>query len=126
MDDTGLPAALRACAHGIYALEAATGLIIEHATWLGRDDFTRLIHTGPCSAVTMAAIDWPAAAAALRAGELPCSGGERRILELAASLAGHYPVVLGDAVCGLDDQSTKILIRAVLHASGRRQFPPPP
>ena len=67
MDDTGLPAALRACAHGIYALEAATGLIIEHATWLGRDDFTRLIHTGPGAVVAMAAIDWPAVTAALDA-----------------------------------------------------------
>ena len=123
MANTGLPAALRACAHGIYTLEAATALIIEHATWLGRDDFTRLIHTGPCSAVTMAAIDWPTAATALRASTLPCSAGERKMLELAVSLAGHHPVILGDAVSGLDDHSAQILARAVLHASGRRQFP---
>jgi hypothetical protein len=123
MANTGLPAALRACAHGIYTLEAATGLIIEHATWLGRDDFTRLIHTGSCSAVTMAAIDWPAAATALDVGELPCSSGERRILQLAASLADHAPVVLGDVVTGLDDHSIQTLAKAILHASGRRQFP---
>ena len=34
-----LPAALRAGAEGLYALEAATGLIIDHGTWLERDDF---------------------------------------------------------------------------------------
>jgi hypothetical protein len=35
----------------------------------------------------MAAIDWDAAVTALNAGELPCSGGERRLLLLSASLA---------------------------------------
>jgi len=33
-----LPAALRAGAEGLYALEAATGLIIAHGTWLARED----------------------------------------------------------------------------------------
>jgi hypothetical protein len=51
----------------------------------------------------MAAIDWDAAIAALHAGELPCSGGERRVLELSSSLAGGTPVDLRDAVTGLDD-----------------------
>jgi hypothetical protein len=123
MDNTGLPSALRACAHGIYALEAAAELIIEHATWLGRDDFIQLIHTGPGSAATMAAIDWPAATAAIDADVLPCSGGERKMLELAASLAGQRPVVLGDAIAGLDERSVQVLLRAVLHASGRRRGP---
>jgi ABC-type transport system involved in cytochrome bd biosynthesis fused ATPase/permease subunit len=71
----------------------------------------------------MAAIDWPAAAAALGTGGLPCSGGERRSLELAASLAGQSTVILGDVVTGLDDRSTRILVKAVLHASGQRRFP---
>ena len=56
-------------------------------------------------------------------GQLPCSAGERRVLELAASLACHRPVLLGDAVPGLDNRSVQILVRAVLHASGQRQFP---
>jgi alkylation response protein AidB-like acyl-CoA dehydrogenase len=33
----------------------------------------------------MAAVGWDAAAAALTAGELPCSGGEKRIFRLAAT-----------------------------------------
>ena len=123
MDSTGLPAALPACAHGIYALEAAAELIIGHATWLGRDDFNRLIHAGPGSAGMMAAIDWPAVTAAINAGALPCSSGERKMLELAASLAGQRPVVLGDAIPGLDERNVQVLLKAVLHASGRRQYP---
>jgi hypothetical protein len=42
---------------------------------------------------------------------------------LATSLAGHAPVILGDAIPGLDDRSIQILVKAVLHASGQRQFP---
>jgi hypothetical protein len=41
-----LPAALRAAAEGLYPLQAATGRIIAHGTWPGRDDFARFIHHG--------------------------------------------------------------------------------
>jgi hypothetical protein len=68
----------------------------------------------------MASIDWNAAITALHAGELPCSGGERRVLELSASLAGGIPVDLRDAVTGLDDGNIARLVSAVLHASGKR------
>jgi hypothetical protein len=120
MTASSLPAALRAGAAGLYALEAATGLIIAHGTWLARsDDFGHFIHHGAGAA----AIDWEAAIDALHAGGLPCSGGERRVLELAASLAGHSPVILGDAIPGLDDHSIRRLVKAVRHASGQRQFP---
>ena len=68
----------------------------------------------------MAAIDWDAAITALHAGELPCSGGERRVLELSSSLAGGTPVDLRDAVTGLDDGNITRLVTAILHASGKR------
>jgi hypothetical protein len=72
MTASSLPAALRAGAAGLYALEAATGLIIAHGTWLARDDdFGRFIHHGAGTA----AIDWEAAVDALRAGRLPRSAG---------------------------------------------------
>lgn len=72
MTASSLPAALRAGAAGLYALEAATGLIIAHGTWLARsDDFGHFIHHGPGTA----AIDWEAAIDALHAGGLPCSAG---------------------------------------------------
>ena len=68
----------------------------------------------------MAAIDWDAAATALRADEIPCSGGERRILMLSASLAEGIPVDLRDAATGLDDRNIQRLVTAILHASGKR------
>jgi len=67
----------------------------------------------------MAAIDWEAAATALHSGGLPCSGGERRIFQLAASLAAGTPVSLRDTVTGLDNDNTARLITAIRHASGR-------
>ena len=68
----------------------------------------------------MAAIDWDAAIAALHAREPPCSGGERRVLELSSSLSGGTPVDLRDAVTGLDDGNIARLVTAILHASGKR------
>jgi ABC-type cobalamin/Fe3+-siderophores transport system ATPase subunit len=68
----------------------------------------------------MAAIDWDAAVTALQGGELPCSGGERRILLLAASLAADTPVGLGDTVTGIDDANTSRLLTAIRHAAGKR------
>jgi hypothetical protein len=119
-----LAPALRACASGIYTAEAATGMLIAHGTWLARDDFARFIHAD--HATGMAAIDWTAAVTALSAGELPGSSGEQKMLRVAASLAGQAPVVLGDAITGLDNLNVQILVKAVLHASGQRQFPSAP
>ena len=119
MTAPSLPTALRAGAAGLYALEAAAGLIIAHGTWLTRDDFARFIHHDSA----IAAIDWETAAATLEQGGLPASGGERRMLRLAASLADQAPVSLGDAITGIDDRNVGLLIKAVSHASGQRQFP---
>ena len=68
----------------------------------------------------LAAIDWEAAVTALSGGELPCSGGERRILMLSASLAASIPVDLRDAVTGIDDHNVQRLLTAIRHASGKR------
>jgi hypothetical protein len=72
------------------------------------------------TATAMASIDWDAAIAALHVGELPCSGGERRVLQLSASLADGIPVDLRDTVTGLDDANVSRLLTAIRHASGRR------
>ena len=119
MTASSLPAALRAGAEGLYTLEAAAGLIIAHGTWLSRDDFIRFIYHGAGTA----AIDWETAIGALDAGELPSSGGEKRMLRLAASLADRAPVSLGEAVTGIDDRNVDLLIKAIGHAAGRRAFP---
>jgi hypothetical protein len=124
MNAPALGAALRACASGLYPAEAGVGLIISHGTFLHRDDFTtQFIQHGTSisdGTTQMAAIDWTAAITALNAGELPCSGGERRILRLAASLAGGIPVDLCDAITGLDERNTGLLLAAIGHASGKR------
>ena len=119
-----LAAALRACAAGLYPLEAGVALLISNGTFLRRDDFTSRFITTATSisdgTTLMATIDWDAAIAALHAGELPCSGGERRVLKLSSSLAGGTPVDLRDAVTGLDDGNIARLVTAILHASGKR------
>jgi hypothetical protein len=45
------------------------------------------------------------------------------MLRLAASLADHAPVSLGEAVTGIDERNVGLLVKAIRHASGRRQFP---
>jgi hypothetical protein len=119
-----LTAALQACAAGIYPLEAGVALLTGNGTFLRRPDFTgRFITTGTSitdGVTLMADIDWEAAIAALHAGELPCSGGERRVLELSSSLAGGTLIDLRDAVTGLDDGNIARLVTAILHASGKR------
>ena len=71
MTRSSLPAALRVGADGLYAAEAATGLIIARATWLAREDFARFIHHGAGTA----AIDWEAAIGTLDVGGSPARAG---------------------------------------------------
>jgi hypothetical protein len=75
---------------------------------------------GIADGAAMAAVDWEAAVAALEAGRLPCSGGEGRILRLAASIAGGVAVDLGSALSGLDEGNVAGVARAVLHAAGHQ------
>ncbi len=123
-DDPPLAAALRACAAGFYPAEAAAELLIAHASWLCRDDFRDgFIEVGTSitdGTTLMAAVDWLAAITALDGGGLPASGGERRVLRLAASLADGIPVDLRDAFTGMDTVNVDRAVRAMLHASGRR------
>ena len=117
MNVNDLAAALRACAAGLCPVEAGVALLISNGTFLHRDDFTsRFISHGTSGTTPMAAIDWAAATAALQAGELPCSGGERRILQLSASLADGIPADLRDTVTGLDGANTARLLSAIRHA----------
>ena len=123
MTEPPLTAALRACADGLYAAEAACELLIA-TSWLHRRDFRDgFINTGVSftdGTTPMADIDWAAAIAAVNAGRLPCCGGERRILGIAGSLGGGVPVDLRDALTGLDDANLCLIAQAVQHAAGRR------
>ena len=114
-----LAAQLRAWARGIYPDEAGVELLIGHAVFLDRADFTSRFISIPGGGAGLAVIDWPAAVAALD-DSLPCSGGENRMLRLAASLAAGIPVNLRDALTGIDDHGIQLVINAVRHASGHR------
>ena len=109
--------ALRAGARGTHPLEAGTSLLIDCGSWLHRDDFasSTSISDG-CS--LLVSIDWEAAVTALHAGELPASGGERRVLLLAASIVGGTPVSLCDTLPGIDRRNAGLVVSAVAHAAG--------
>jgi hypothetical protein len=127
MTTASLTAALRACAAGLYPLEAGAELVIAHGVFLHRADFAgRFIEHGTSCGTAMAAIDWAAVIDALNDGQLPCSGAERRLLRLAASLSDGIPVDLQDAVTGLDQANLARVIRAISHASGQRSAPTEP
>lgn len=123
---TVLAEALRACARGILTSEAGADLLIDCGGWLHREDFTgAFIEIGTSisdDTTLMAVIDWPAAIAALEAGDLPCGSGERHMLRLAASIAGGIPVSLGDALTSIDHRNANLLAAAVLHANGQRMI----
>lgn len=124
--DPPLAAPLRTGVRGLRAAQAGTELLIRHATWLHRNDFRdRYVHldvhaTGDRD---IADIDWPAAITSLDTGQLPCSGGEARMLRLAASLADGIPVNLRDALTGLDSRNIDLVSQAIIHSNSRRQQP---
>jgi len=119
-----LDSALRACASGIHPLEAGTGLLVDCGSWLHRKDFTSRFITVSTSisdgATLMASTDWEAAIAALNAGQLPSSSGERRVLLLAASIASGIPVSLYDTLPGIDQRNASLVIKAIAHATGHK------
>ena len=110
-------------AKGLFSTEAAVELLIRHGSWLYREDFLEIaveFGQGITGGAVMAAVDFEAAARALEAGALPCSGGEGRVLRIAASIAGGVPVDLREAVTGLDEGNAVLAAAAVLHAAGHR------
>jgi hypothetical protein len=110
--------ALRAHAAGSLAAMAAAELLIAGA-WAERDDFAGFVTVtaSPGSGPAVAVVDWEAAVAP---GGLCLSGGERRMLQVTASLAAGIPVDLRDAVPGLDARNARLVAGAVLAASGCR------
>lgn len=74
-----LASALRACAAGLYPLEAGVALLIANGTFLHRDDFISRFITVATSisdgTTLMAAIDWDAAIAACTQANCPVPEG---------------------------------------------------
>ncbi|MFC8523400.1 ABC transporter ATP-binding protein [Pseudarthrobacter sp. NPDC057230] len=111
---------LRAWARGMYTTEAATELLLKAFGGKFAAPGNPWIHTstepeGPNQ--LRAWIDF----AAIPEEVGPLSGGERRFLMLAASLAEDVPVVLGDLVSGLDRENLDLVLAAIAHAGGSHQ-----
>ncbi|MEX1194138.1 MAG: NUDIX hydrolase [Dehalococcoidia bacterium] len=120
--DPPLAGPLRNNVHGLSALRAGIELFIRHGTWLLRSDFCdRFVHldTSITNGTELATIDWSAAITALGTDDLPCSGGERRMLRLAASLVEGIPVDLRDTLTGLDARNLHLVSQAVHDTAGR-------
>ncbi len=115
---------LRACAAGLYPDEAGAELLISHGGFLQRRDFAGFVPTGTSFSdgeTPMARIHWQAAVSALHDRCLPVSGGKRRILQLAASIAAGFPVSLRDTIPGLDNRNLHLVITAIRHAAGQHR-----
>jgi hypothetical protein len=111
---------LRAHVSGLSAPTAAVELLIAHRTWLNRADFlARFTFTGTDfdTGTTSTGIDWTAAIDAL-SHDIACSGGEARLLRIAASIAKGIPVNLRNAVTGLDRVNAALVAQAVTQATG--------
>jgi hypothetical protein len=103
-------AGLRSWAAGILAQEAAVELLIAFSSGHLLDG--HWVRPGGFGS------HWfDADAAAAESGHL--SGGERRVLAIASSLASaEHPVDLGDAITGLDPDALGLVLEALAHAGG--------
>jgi hypothetical protein len=119
-----LAALLAASAGGALADMAAIQLLTSHHYWLARTGFTTpFIRAGrsPLSGQALAHVRWRAAARALAAGQLPCTGSGTAILQIAGSLAAGLPVRLRDAVTGLDHANLTAVADAIMAAGGHHR-----
>lgn len=113
---------LREWAKGIYTIEAAVELLIrfqsgrfvaEGEPWIvvPREERRGNMRSGYWLDVDQLTVETTAA----------LSGGERRVLALAASLAGGAPIDLSDAVSGLDRETLDLVLAAIAHAGGSHE-----
>jgi hypothetical protein len=110
---------MRAWAKGLLCLEAAVGLLIGHGAWLYRADFLdAAVEMTAEPGRVMAFVDFTAAAEALAAGDLPCSAGEKAVLQVAAGIAAGCQVNLEEALSSMDAANAALVADAVLHAAG--------
>lgn len=111
---------LRAWAKGMYTIEAATELLIRGFGGKFAAPGNPWVYTSSEPQGTGQVSAWiDFEAIPEEAGVL--SGGERRFLLLAASLAEDVPVVLGDLVPGLDRSNLELVLAAIAHAGGSHQ-----
>ncbi len=112
---------LRDAAAGMLPDMAAAGLIIGHGHFLHEPAFRRIIAAG--ASVTdgqpFAVIRWNAAVTALENGYLCCSGSERAVLLIAASLAEPgIAISLRENLGSLDRRNITLVTDAITAANG--------
>jgi hypothetical protein len=112
---------LRDAAAGMLPDMAAADLIIRHGHFLHDPAFRRIIAAG--ASVTdgqpFAVIRWNAALFALENGHLPCSGSERAVLLIAASLAEPgIAISLRENLGSLDRRNITLVTDAITAANG--------
>lgn len=111
-------------AHGVPYLEAAVRLLVEHGTWLERDDFAHFIELdGPDNeGEFVARVSWRRVQASLQGRPEPgdtiltSSGPASRILAIAASFGGGMPVDLRDVTSHLAPADSECVLDAVRRA----------
>ena len=103
---------LRIWAKGLYPTEAAAELLIRA--------FNGLLLNGPWLEPTDGAMYWFDTDHIDDGGYL--SGGELRVLRIAASLAdSRYKISLNDDLPGLDRATLQLVLAAVAHANGSHE-----
>jgi len=112
---TEIESAVREWARGTYPTEAGVELLIrqgraiyKNAPWITENEST---------APRMASIDVDALLDASGAW----SGGEQRIVRIAASLLGGPPIRLDDEVSGIDRKHLELVLAAIAHANGSHE-----
>lgn len=106
---------LRAWAKGSYPLEAAVELVM-------RAFGGRFAAAGnPWIDETSEGRPWLDADAMTDDAIAGLSGGERRLLRIARSLAGGEPVNLNDDIPGLDRDVVQLVLAAIAHAAGSHE-----
>ena len=96
-------------AKGYYPAESAALIITQAIRGILPDKLAPAINDHPD--VGRAFIDWEHAVEISGA----FSGGERRIINLAASLASPHNINAGDVLSGLDDTNARIVLEGLAH-----------
>lgn len=114
MSNAQVHESLRQWAHGTYPLEAAIELLVRaHAGRFAREEWAWIEPHDDRFTLNAERIT-PDTTGVL-------SGGERRLLRIAAALAGAAPSNLYEDVPGLDRHTLDLVLAAIAHAAGSHQ-----
>lgn len=115
---TDITAAIRAWANGLYSTEAGVELLIQHGRAIYEGAPWITLHPSTSQgALSVASININK----LVYGSGAWSGGERRVVRIAASLLGGPAVDLAEEIPGLDREALGLVLAAIAHAGGSHE-----